>query len=57
MQSGCNGYCRSCARAFAATAVTDARARAYAGKGKCTWCRVALAQITDPVTGGWYRKL
>ena len=57
LQSGCNGYCRSCARTFAATAATDARAREYAGKEKCTRCRVALAQITDPVTGGRYCKI
>ena len=57
MACGCNGYCRTCARTFAATAAADARAREYAGKEKCTRCRVALAQITDPVTGGRYCKL
>ena len=53
-QSGCKGYCRTCARTFAAAAATDARARDYE---VCMRCQVARAQITDPETGGRYCKM
>ena len=57
MQSGCKGYCRTCARTFEAAAATDARAMGYARKDKCMRCQVALAQITDPDTGGRYCRI
>ena len=57
MQSGCDGYCRTCARTFAPAAAVNARAKEYAGEDKCMRCLVALAQITDPETGVRYCKL
>ena len=56
-QSGCRGHCRTCARTFEAATAAEVRAKAYAAKGKCARCQVALAQVTDPASGARYCKV
>ena len=56
IQSGCQGYCFTCARTLAPAAADDACAKKYVKYPKCMRCQTALAQITDPDIGARYCK-